>query len=58
MKEKKKNKKIEKKYLSFIKKQEITGEPFHDKIEQLENFYLPIANLIQKNIKLTLSITL
>ncbi len=51
MKEKKKKKKIEKKYLSFIKKQEITGEPFHDKIEQLENFYLPIANLIQKKYK-------
>ena len=34
---------IKKKYLSFLKKQEITGEPFYDKLGQLEKFYIPIC---------------
>ena len=40
--------KIEKKYLSFIKKQEVLGEPFYDKLGQLKKFYLPIAKSIYK----------
>ena len=34
------------KYLSFLKKQEIIGEPFHDKLGQLKNFYIPICRKI------------
>ncbi len=37
---------IKKKYLDFIKKQEILGEPFHDKKGQLNDFYLPICKNI------------
>ena len=37
---------VEKKYLSFLKKQEITAEPFYDKLGQLKNFYLPICRKI------------
>ena len=40
---------IKKKYLDFIKKQEILGEPFHDKLGQLNNFYLPICKNIYKD---------
>ena len=42
---------LKRKYLNFIKKQEILGEPFHDKISQLNNFYLPICNSIYKDYK-------
>ena len=35
-------------YLKFLKKQEIKGEPFYDKIGQLNKFYFPICNLINK----------
>ena len=38
--------KIKKKYLKFIKTQEIRSEPFKDKIGQLKNFYLPITKKI------------
>ena len=31
------------KYLQFIRKQEIIGEKFKDKIKQLKNFYLPFV---------------
>ena len=41
------NNKAKKKYLQFIKSQEILSEPFRDKIGQLKNFYLPISNEIK-----------
>ena len=40
--------KVKKKYLNFIKSQEATSEPFRDKIGQLENFYLPVSEMINK----------
>ena len=41
--------KIKNKYLKFLKSQEILSEPFRDKIGQLNNFYLPISKMINKN---------
>ena len=41
--------KVKKKYLKFITSQEILSEPFRDKIGQLNNFYLPIGKMINKN---------
>ena len=41
--------KEKKKYLKFIKSQEVLGEPFRDKLKQLNNFYLPISEKINKN---------
>ncbi len=38
--------KIKKKYLKFIKSQEVMSEPFRDKIGQLNKFYLPISKMI------------
>ena len=40
-------KNIKKKYLSFIKAQEILSEPFRDKLGQLNRFYLPISKMIK-----------
>ena len=40
--------KVKKKYLRFIKSQEVLSEPFRDKISQLNNFYLPISKMINK----------
>jgi D-glycerate 3-kinase len=40
---------VKKKYLKFIKSQEVLGEPFRDKLGQLKNFYIPISNVINKN---------
>ncbi len=37
------------KYLKFIKSQEITGQPFIDKLGQLKNYYIPISEMIYKN---------
>ncbi len=37
---------IKKKYLRFIKSQEISGEIFKDKITQLKNFHLPVSKVI------------
>ena len=37
---------IKKKYLKFLKSQEVTSEPFRDKLGQLRNFYLPICEKI------------
>ena len=34
---------IKKRYLKFLKSQEVTSEPFRDKLGQLRNFYLPIC---------------
>ena len=39
---------IKKKYLKFVKSQEVLTEPFRDKIGQLNNFYLPISQRIYK----------
>ena len=44
--------KIKKKYLIFIKKQEVLGEPFYNKLGQLKNFYIPICELIFKEHKI------
>ena len=41
-------KKVKIKYLKFIKSQEVLSEPFRDKIHQLNNFYIPISQLIYK----------
>jgi D-glycerate 3-kinase len=38
-----------KKYLNFLKSQEIRSEPFRDKIGQLTGFYLPICKMINSN---------
>ena len=42
-------KKIKKKYLKYLKSQEVLSEPFRDKISQLNKFYLPISQKIQKD---------
>ena len=40
--------KIKKKYLKFLKTQEVTSEPFMDKLVQLNKFYLQISEMINK----------
>jgi len=42
---------LEKKYLSFLATQEARGEPFYDKLGQLNIFYLPICEKIYQNYK-------
>jgi len=42
---------IKKKYLKFLKSQEVTSEPFRDKLGQLRNFYLPICEKINSEYK-------
>ena len=44
-------KKIKKRYLQFLKSQEVMSEPFRDKVGQLNNFYLPISLNINKYYK-------
>ena len=39
--------KVQKKYLRFLRSQEIMSEPFRDKLGQLNNFYLPISKMIK-----------
>ena len=41
--------KAKEKYLKFIRSQEVTSEPFQDKLGQLNNFYIPISQMIYKN---------
>mgnify|MGYP006110094915 FL=1 len=41
--------KVKKRYLKFIKSQEILSEPFRNKISQLNNFYIPISKMIYDN---------
>ena len=41
--------KIKKNYLRFLKSQEVLSEPFRDKLNQLNNFYLPLSERISKN---------
>ncbi len=44
--------KVKKKYLQFIKSQEVLSEPFRNKLGQLKNFFLPISKKIfEKKIK-------
>ena len=38
--------KIKKKYLKFLKTQEVLTEPFRDKVGQLNKFYLPLSKMI------------
>ena len=40
---------LEKKYLSFLAAQEVSSEPFHDKLGQLNKFYLPICEKIYQD---------
>ena len=42
---------LEKKYLSFLATQEVQSEPFHDKLGQLNKFYLPICKKIYQDFK-------
>ncbi|MDC0473086.1 P-loop NTPase fold protein [Pelagibacteraceae bacterium] len=49
----KNSQRIKKYYLNFLKKQEISGEPFYDKLGQLNLFYLPISEYIYKSYKNT-----
>ncbi len=37
---------VKKKYLNFLKSQEVISEPFRDKLGQLNKFYLPISKMI------------
>ena len=38
--------KVKIKYLNFIRSQEVMSEPFRDKLQQLNKFYLPISKMI------------
>ena len=40
---------IKKKYLKYLKSQEVVSEPFRDKLGQLNNFFLPISERIYRN---------
>ena len=42
---------LKKKYLHFLSTQEVSSKPFHDKIGQLNNFYLPICEKIYQDYK-------
>jgi len=42
---------LKKKYLSFLATQEVQSEPFHDKLGQLNTFYLPICEKIYQDYK-------
>ena len=42
---------LEKEYLRFLSTQEIQNKPFHNKIGQLNNFYLPICDKIYQDYK-------
>ena len=42
---------MSKEYLKFLKSQEIKGEIFKNKIKQLNDFYIPLAETIYKNIR-------
>jgi D-glycerate 3-kinase len=41
--------KVKKKYLKFLRSQEVMSEPFRDKLGQLNNFYLPISKVIKES---------
>ena len=40
---------VKKKYLKFLKSQEVLNEPFRDKIGQLNKFYLPLSKMIYES---------
>ena len=42
---------LEKRYLSFLATQEARSKPFHDKLNQLNKFYLPICKKIYQDYK-------
>ena len=42
---------LKKRYLSFLATQEVRAEPFHDKLGQLNKFYLPICKKIYQDYK-------
>jgi len=42
---------LEKTYLNFLVKQEVRSEPFHDKLGQLNKFYLPVCEKIYQDYK-------
>jgi len=42
---------LKKFYLGFLKKQSLKGEPFLNKLDQLNSFYLPLTNWIYKKYK-------
>ena len=42
---------LEKKYLRFLATQEVKNKPFHDKLGQLNKFYLPICEKIYLDFK-------
>ena len=44
---------LKKKYLSFLSSQEVQNEPFHNKLGQFKNFYLPICEKIYHDYKKT-----
>ena len=43
---------LKKKYLLFLKKQEVKGEPFLNKLNQFKNFYLPISEYIYRSLRI------
>ena len=45
------NQLLEKKYLDFLNSQEVYSEPFHSKLGQLNNYYLPICEKIFKKLR-------
>ena len=40
---------LEKKYLNFLFSQKIRSKPFHNQIDQLNNFYLPVCEKIYQD---------
>ena len=40
--------KIKSDYLKYLHSQEVTSEPFRDKLGQLKKFYLPISKMINE----------
>jgi D-glycerate 3-kinase len=42
---------LKKKYLNFLSSQEVRSKPFHNKLGQLKNFYLPICEKIYQDYK-------
>ena len=40
---------VKKRYLKFLKSQEVLSEPFRGKITQLNNFYLPVSKIINQH---------
>ena len=43
--------KVKKKYLKFLNSQEVMSEPFRNKLEQLNKFYLPLSKMIKNEYK-------